>query len=206
MYKRPLNRYLRIAGRIFSRGLALCAAWVMVQTGAWFWVDGFRALRPDHDPATALHLEQVYDENTGGYDDSVEAGLEGGVIPIEGGFIIYGNGDLDDNREKPFVLKRWAGVTVPPRATPAAVSSFGERRTTAGYKDFGHLKVMPAAGGSDFNNCSRSSFERKAACLGTGGLYYCPDFVKSGQSRDSESESILLTDCRRNTRVRASQR
>ena len=206
MFKRPLNCYLRIASRFFSHGLALCAAWVMIQTGAWFWVDGFRALRPDHGSDTMLNIEQAYDESTGSYDNSIEAGLEGGVIPIEGGFIIYGNGDLDDNREKPFVLKRWVGVALLPQMPAGAVSNFEERRSTAAYKDFGHLKVMPVADGAAFNNYSWSSFERKAACLVAGGLYCYPDFVKSGQSRDSESGSTLFAGYSRNTLVRASQR
>ena len=154
LFKRPPSFYLRLTGRAFSRGLVLCAAWVMIQTGAWFWLDGFRAVRPDHDPATELHLEQVLDEDTWGDDDS-----------IEGGFIIYGNGNSDDDREKAFVLKRWAGAPISPQAPARAVSNFGERRTTSAYNDFGHLKVMPAADDSDFNNCSRSSFKKRLPAL-----------------------------------------
>jgi len=138
-YWRRLRNHLLIPLVAF-----LCLS--LVSTGCLFWVDNSWAYVRGGESESLVQVDLL----DGGldYDEIQEFDPDGdGIIPVAGGYLIRGNGDRDDNREEPFVLSRLAGEIVRPR-TFKAVTSFGERRTVAAYKDFGHLKVMPAGDGN----------------------------------------------------------
>ncbi|MDL2260253.1 hypothetical protein LJB99_05200, partial [Deltaproteobacteria bacterium OttesenSCG-928-K17] len=74
-----------------------------------------------------------------------------GVIPLAGGYLIRGNGNQDDNREEAFFFQSPAGIMAAMPPIIQAATNFRERRIVAAYKDFGHLKVMPAADAANSN-------------------------------------------------------
>jgi len=115
----------------------LCCSLVMM--GTLFWIDNSWALILDNDPLTVAEISDYFDGNPGLQDD------DDGVVPIAGGILIRGNGDQDDNKEEIFQLdRRFEWVVYFKMYT--ALNSFVERHITRSYKDFGHLKVMPAGG------------------------------------------------------------
>lgn len=139
----------------------------LVKMGVIFWVGNTWALIPDNDPTTPTQVSMLFD---GRLHNSHQAELDkdgDGVIPIAGGMLVRGNGDQDDNKEDPIQLRRVSVTVVQPYITKAA-TNFRDRRTVVAYKDFGHLKVMPAA---DFSVVSQNGFDRiKGRPCAVGGL------------------------------------
>lgn len=120
----------------------LCFSLVMM--GALVWIDNSWALITDNDPATMTRLDLL---QGGGLDSLTCQALDqdgDGVIPFPGGYLIRGNGGLDDNKEEPFIVEGFSGIIIKPQPFKA-VTNFRDRRTVVAYKDFGHLKLMPLA-------------------------------------------------------------
>lgn len=128
--------------------------------GTLFWVSNSWALIMDDDPATRVDLAAYL--HAGLADGHIQALDPGGDgrIPIAGGTLVRGNGDQDDNREERPLLHLVSAVVVPPRAAKA-VSNFSERRTAVAYKDFGHLKIMPAGDNIDIEKRNQASCDRR---------------------------------------------
>ena len=125
--------------------LTVAVAVALINVGCLLWFGNSRAVVPDNNPATVTQLELIDDiEGNEGRaaewrdDDYDRAG------PLQAQMIVRGNGNQDDNRESSFFLRRHAGPVINTECKDSA-SSFNERRTVAAYRDFGHLKVMPAA-------------------------------------------------------------
>ena len=136
--------------------------------GSLFWAGNSWALITDADPNTKTQIDLLLN---GRLERGAQPELDqdgNGVIPIAGGMLVHGNGDQDDNRDDPVPLRRvGGGLVIQPYALKAA-TNFNERRTALAYKDFGHLKVMPAA---DFSVVSPNGFDRiKGRPCAVGGL------------------------------------
>ena len=137
----------------------------LVKMGVIFWVGNTWALIPDNDPTTPTQVSMLFD---GRLHNSHQAELDkdgDGVIPIAGGMLVRGNGDQDDNKEDPIQLRRVSVTVVQPYITKAA-TNFRDRRTVVAYKDFGHLKVMPAADSSIINLEGHDTIKGRPMCCG----------------------------------------
>ena len=147
----------------------LCCS--LIAMGTLFWVDNSWALITDHDPLTAVNIGPYLDDCVD-EEPEIKADQDGdGVIPIAGGLLIRGNGDRDDNRGEEFKIVRCLSGSATTETT-AAVSNFKERRTVAAYKDFGHLKVMPAGDGISNTASSPLLTTAKGLPCIAGGLYF----------------------------------
>gem|GEM_PF-2707112 len=150
------KKYQRLGKNILLILLEVFLCLSLVMTGSLFWINNSYAVIPDNDPTTMIDLGQLLGEGSGGGGPggSVPSMLglsDDGVIPVAGGVLVSGNGDLDDNKEEPFILKDLCKEIIWRQTYAKAVASFRERRTVTAYKDFGHLKVIPAAWGYYFN-------------------------------------------------------
>lgn len=169
----------------------------LILMGGLIWVNNTWAVLPDDDPATPFSVTVLYAAMTGAVDCSALGHDGDGQIPIDGGKLLKGNGDQDDNREESFAFPPLAasgrmGWSVSAnynqsRQTPlvASVSKVGtdqklrprpsgfiQRRLAATYKDFGHLKLMSAEGGN--SDIFASVFIHKEGHLYImGGLSCC---------------------------------
>ena len=162
---RHINSHMRNFLR-FSLVAVLCCSLVMM--GTLFWVDNSWALIFDDDPQTMVEISALLDDDL--VDDSNLQDDDDGVIPITGGTLVRGNGDQDDNKDETFSLARQFGRVIDFKAHPA-LNRFEEQYTTRSYKDFGHLKVMPAGDGISQNNpMNLVLFIKGLPCI-TGGLF-----------------------------------
>ncbi len=123
--------------------VVLSVIMALIAAGGLTWLDNSRAYIPFGHPGVKLELTAVIGPGLGSADDNLyEAGKRPDSHP--GALLVRGNGGLDDNREQSFQIRLSAGE-LGVDSPPAPVSGFAERRTVRAYKDFGHLRVMPAA-------------------------------------------------------------
>lgn len=129
--KRHIRNCLRfLLGAVLSCSLVMmCTVLLLDDTGA--------LLSDSNLQAVAEAGDWPDDDNLQDDDDDV------GVMSIVHGIRTRGNGDQDDNKEEGFSLCRLARQSILFKTQPA-LNSFMERRTARSYKDFGHLKAMPA--------------------------------------------------------------
>jgi hypothetical protein len=118
--------------------LSLTLIWM----GCLIWMNNSLALIPDNDPRTNINIEMMVGFDSGKADHQWH---QAGHSPDSSGGVLCarGNGNRDDNRERSFVFQPPLGEEIV--LAPINVETgFDQRRTVAAYKDFGHLKVMPA--------------------------------------------------------------
>lgn len=119
--------------------LIILVALSLVWNGCLIWIDNSIAVIPFTGPVFHLDLTGNCPCTDQG-DGLCEMGRP--PSPLAGALLLRGNGDLDDNRSEvfsyPSIFSR-----IKTDHPPAAVTDFDERQTTAAYRDFGHLKVMP---------------------------------------------------------------
>ena len=164
--------YKRRRGFTIPLVALLCLS--LVKMGGMFWVNNTWAVVPDSDPTTVTQISMLLG---GGLYDGQETELDedgDGVIPIAGGVLVRGNGNQDDNREEAVPLRRLTGVLIEPH-TSKSVTNFNDRRTVVAYKDFGHLKVMPAADSSIINLEGHDTIKGRLMCCGRPLLLFKHD-------------------------------
>lgn len=111
--------------------------------GGLMWVDNTWAYIGGGQTEDAIPLESLLDGLD--YEEIQQFDADGdGMIPLAGGVLLRCNGDQDDNKEERVIIQLLAGETVSPFFSKSA-TNYDERRTVTAYKDFGHLKVMPAS-------------------------------------------------------------